>query len=123
MSRNLADVEYYMSLPYKISIVKEESGAYLASVEELPGCMTEGDSREEALAKLQDAMRGWIELALQDGDRVPLPEEGQRYSGRILVRAPKSLHRDLVERARRDGVSLNQYIIYRLSRMPHSDKQ
>ncbi|MGE5573653.1 MAG: toxin-antitoxin system HicB family antitoxin [Bacteroidota bacterium] len=118
MSKAPRTPEYYMSLPYRMSVVKDESGTYLASAEELPGCMTEGDTREEALANLEDAMRGWIELALEDGDSIPEPEEDRRFSGRILLRAPRSLHRELVEGARKEGVSLNQYLIYRLSRKP-----
>lgn len=116
MSETHKTIEYYMSLPYRISIVREESGSYFASADDLPGCITEANTREEALINLEDAMRGWIELALEDGDPIPEPEkEERRYSGRILVRAPKSLHRRLAESARREGVSLNQYILYRLS--------
>lgn len=118
MSTTPKTLDYYMSLPYRVSVVKEESGAYLASVDELPGCMTEGDTREKALANLDDAMRGWIELALEDGDPIPEPKEGRRFSGNILLRAPKSLHRELAESAKKEGVSLNQYLVYRLSSKP-----
>ncbi len=118
MSDNTKDLNYYMSLPYRITVVREPGAGYFAKVEELPGCMTEGDTREEALTNIEDAMRGWIELALEDGNPIPEPATGDEYSGRILLRTPKSLHRELVERARREGVSLNQYIVYRLSRNP-----
>ncbi len=38
------------------------------------------------------------------------------YGGRILLRVPRSLHKRLVEEARIEGVSLNQYALYKLSR-------
>lgn len=57
--------------------------------------------------------------ALNDGTAVTL-EEFQRsvgdYSGRLNIRIPKSLHQRLSQEARRDGVSLNQYILYKLAR-------
>ena len=40
----------------------------------------------------------------------------KEYSGRLLLRIPKELHRDLAESAKRNGVSLNQYVAYKLAR-------
>lgn len=67
---------------------------------------------------IEDAKRGWIEVALEGGVEIPEPgqETDEEYSGRILVRTPKSLHRDLIERAKKEGVSLNQFINYQLSK-------
>jgi len=45
----------------------------------------------------------------------PLPSSDNSYSGKLLVRMPKSLHRRLAETAEREGVSLNQYIVSLLS--------
>jgi antitoxin HicB len=59
---------------------------------------------------IQDAMRGWIEVSLEDGDPIPEPRPLDDYSGKFVVRVPKSLHRELVDAAEREGVSLNQYI-------------
>lgn len=57
--------------------------------------------------------------ALNDGTTVTL-EEFQRsvgdYSGRLNIRIPKSLHQRLSQEAKSDGVSLNQYILYKLAR-------
>ncbi len=44
--------------------------------------------------------------------------EIEGYSGRILVRIPKSLHRQLALDAKHEGISLNQYALYKLSRNP-----
>lgn len=40
----------------------------------------------------------------------------REYSGKLMLRIPKELHRDLVEAARRNGVSLNQYAAYKLAK-------
>lgn len=48
--------------------------AYLAEVPELPGCMAHGASYESALASAQDAIRLWIDTAVEFGDPIPEPK-------------------------------------------------
>ncbi len=106
-------VEEYLELSYTIEVVKDETDEYsgwFARVVELPGCMTQADSFEELSDMINDAMRAWIESALEDGESVPIPRSIEDYSGRFVVRIPKSLHRELVEMAERDGVSLNTFV-------------
>ena len=55
-------------------------------------------------------MRGWIEVALEEGIPIPEPAPNEDYSGKFVVRLPRSLHRQLAETAEREGVSLNQFI-------------
>ena len=60
---------------------------------------------------IEDAKAGWLELALEDGDPIPEPTfPEQEYSGRFTVRLPRSLHRQLAEQAKKNGVSLNQFV-------------
>lgn len=106
-------VEDYLALPYHIEVVYDTSGqepGWFARVVELPGCMTQADTFEALGPMIQDAMRGWIEIGLEDGQPIPepLPEEG--FSGKFVVRVPRSLHRQLAECADRDGVSLNAFV-------------
>jgi len=104
-------VEEYLKKPYKIQIeYSEEDKAFFAEVVELPGCMTYGDSWEEVHEMIQDAMRAWITMALERGKEIPEPMATTRYSGRFVVRVPKSLHKELVEYAKQDGISLNQLV-------------
>jgi hypothetical protein len=79
---------------------------------------TAGETEEEALEMLRDAMAGWFESALAHGDPIPEPEPpgATRYSGYITVRMPPSLHRHLAEQARSEGVSLNQWAVTLLAR-------
>ena len=109
-------VDYYMNLPYTIELQRDLEEGWFVHVKELRGCMSQGDTAEEAVAMIQDAMLAWLEVALEDGLPIPEPRPEEDYSGKFVVRVPRSLHRDLVENARREGVSLNQYINVALAR-------
>ncbi len=115
----------YLYLPYTIEFHREESegedSTWFARVVELPGCMTEGDTLEEAAVMIQDAMSAWIEVALKDGRPIPEPRRAESYSGKFIVRLPPSLHRDVAEAAQREGVSLNQWVNVALSRAVGSE--
>lgn len=104
--------------PYRKVIRGNTEDGFLAEVPELPGLFTAGRTEVEAIALLQDAMAGWFESALAHGDPIPEPDPGPvgGYSGRILLRMPKTLHRRLAERANEEGVSLNQLAVSALSR-------
>ncbi len=102
----------YLRLPYTIRFQVAEEGGFVAQVDELKGCATQGETIEETAKGIRDAMRSWIEVALKRGISVPEPEG---YSGRFVLRLPKSLHRKLAESARGENSSLNQYLLYLLS--------
>ena len=108
----------YMELPYNYIIqpVNDESGFYFhARVLELDGCQSTGETFEEAYENLKEAMEGWIEAKLEGGFEVPLPVGYNDFSGKFIVRIPKSLHYKLSLEAEKEGVSLNQYALYKLS--------
>lgn len=89
----------------------DEGGGWLVEYPDLPGCMSDGETPEEALKHGQEAIAGWIKLAREMGRSIPKPGStvgaDNDYSGKWLQRVPKSLHRKLVEGAKREGVSLN----------------
>jgi predicted RNase H-like HicB family nuclease len=111
MAKERKPLSYYLSLRYPVTLVPEEEGGYTAVVPDLPGCVTVGETPEEAMAMAEDARRLWIEDAYERGEDIPLPATERAYSGRLLLRMPRSLHRRLAEDAAREGVSLNQYIV------------
>lgn len=115
-------LEYYMGLPYTIELHRSPEGGFAAGVLELPGCISQGDTAEEALEMIQDAMKSWIMTALEDGDPVPEPVP-DAFSGRFVLRIPRSLHRSLAHLAAREGVSLNQFILYRLAQATAADRE
>jgi antitoxin HicB len=108
MEKNL---DYFLKLPYTVELTPDpEDGGWVVSVKELPGCLSQGETIEEAMEMIQDAMTGWLELALEDGDPIPEPRTNEQFSGKFQVRVPRSLHRQLVEVSQAEGVSLNQFI-------------
>lgn len=114
----MKSVKEYLKLPYNYIIqpINDESGSYYyAKVLELDGCQSTGETLEEAYSNLKEAMEGWIEAKLEGGFRVPLPVGYEDFSGKFVVRIPKSLHYKLTIEAEQEGVSLNQYALYKLS--------
>lgn len=104
-------VERYVRKPYARAIIPDESGRYAAQVLELPGCFAEGATPEEAYRNLDSAAESWLDSVLSQGMEPPEPFAAQGYSGAISLRLPKSIHRRAAEHARRDGVSLNQFLL------------
>lgn len=51
----------------------EDGGGFVATVPDLPGCMSDGETPEEALAQVQDAITSWIDEARALGRSVPAP--------------------------------------------------
>jgi len=105
-----AHLRAYLERPYRLEIRGTPEEGYLATAPEMPGCMTAGETPEEALRMLRDAMEAWLEAAIVAGDPIPEPDE-DRYSGRMLLRMPKSLHARLAEHAKREHVSINQLAV------------
>jgi antitoxin HicB len=103
-------LEYYLGLSYPIQIYPEMNGGYTVTIKDLPGCISQGETKEEALSMIEDARIGWLEVAYAHNDPIPEPQLEPEYSGKLLLRMPKSLHQRLAERASREGVSLNQYV-------------
>lgn len=64
-------IEYYLSLPYPITLYPEPQGGYVAEIKDLPGCITQAETLEEVMANLQDAKHLWLETAYEFGDKIP----------------------------------------------------
>ena len=107
----------YLALPYRMEIVEDrEEGGYVVSYPDLPGCLTCGETIESAVENARDAKRVWLEAALEEGVSIPMPDSLEDYSGQFKLRLPRSLHRALAEHPQREGISMNQYCVYLLSR-------
>ncbi len=112
------DLKYYMRLPYNITIqeLHDESGDYFyARVLELDGCQSHGKTYGEAYANIREAMEGWLGIKLEYKDAIPEPLIDSSFSGKFNLRIPKTLHKRLVVEADKEGISLNQYALYKLS--------
>ena len=104
------DLEYYLSLRYPVTVHPDPEGGFVGEIEELPGCMTQAETIDETFQAIEDARQLWIKTAYDEGQDIPLPRDMEQYTGKFLVRIPRSLHRDLVRAAKREGVSLNHYV-------------
>ena len=51
-------------MKFKVILTPDEDGGFIAEVPELPGCLSQGDSREAALENIKDAIHGWIKVRL-----------------------------------------------------------
>ena len=114
-----AKVEHYLNQPYTSIIERHEEGGkpyFSIRVVEMEGCMTTGDTIEEAARDFQDAMREWLQLNIRLGRKIPEPLKSRHYSGKAILRMPPALHESLMFKAAQQGVSLNQYLVTSLSR-------
>ena len=69
------NVDYYMSLQYKMVIIQDEEGIYTAYFPDLPGCITCGESPEELFDNAKDARECWFKAAIEDGISISEPSE------------------------------------------------
>jgi len=111
---NEKNFDYYMSLPYTMIMKPSLEGGFVAKINELPGCLTQGETKAETLEMIEDAKAAWIDIALQDGEEIPEPTN-EEFSGKFNIRIPKTLHKELTIKAKEENVSLNQFTTYLLS--------
>ncbi|MBA7578000.1 hypothetical protein ES708_19856 [subsurface metagenome] len=83
----------YLKNPYsRVVIPDEESGTYTAQILEFPGCITQGETPQEAYERLEEVALSWIEAALSMGQDIPLPWSIYEYGGKVALRLPAILH-------------------------------
>jgi antitoxin HicB len=95
------------------ALIADEGGGYLVEFPDLPGCMSDGETVAEAVANAADAQAAWLAAMREAGRPIPAPgaDPAEGYSGKWVLRAPRSLHRSLAERAKREGVSLTMLAV------------
>ncbi len=90
---------------------KEDGGGYLIEFPDLPGCMSDGETMDEAIQHGKAAVADWIESAKSMNRSIPRPGEFECQSGKWVQRVPKSIHLRLVRKAKEEGVSLNTLVV------------
>jgi antitoxin HicB len=88
----------------------DEGGGYLIEFPDVPGCMSDSETPEEAVANGRDALKYCLLTLKEFGETIPAPGTFGAASGQWRQRVPKSLHARVVERARQEGVSLNTLV-------------
>ncbi len=118
---NKKDLNFYKKLDYNIIIeprIEDDEKWYMAYARELGkySCYGLGSTPEEAITQFREEKNNFLEYLLENNMDIPLPEERKNdYSGQLTIRLPKYLHALLAEQAKEEGVSLNTYIISKLS--------
>lgn len=102
---------FFLEQSYPYAVTPDPDGGFFISYPDLPGCVTQVDTLTEIGPAAEEIRALWLETAHDHGVDIPLPREGEGFSGKFLVRLPRSLHRRLARSAEHDGVSLNQYVI------------
>jgi len=99
-----------INYPFEIRpLSKEEGGGYSITFPDLPGCCSDGATPEEAINNGRDALESWSAVAREFGDEPAKPFS--KVSGRFVQRVPRSLHAQLINRAKIEGVSLNTLVV------------
>ena len=107
------NLKYYMKLKYPTQLTEipaEDGGGYLIEIPLLKGCVSDGETITEALKNIEEAKEEWFAYMLEKNLSIPEPADISKYSGKFVVRIPKSLHKTISEQSRMEGLSLNQYV-------------
>ncbi len=107
----LKKIKDILKKPYSRILIPQEEGGYSAEILEFPGCFAEGETPNEAFENLEKASEAWIEASLEQELDIPSPAENYNYSGKIVLRMPKSLHKRVAKFSEKEGTSINQFLV------------
>ena len=86
---------------------KEEGGGYLVEFLDIPGCMSDGETIEAAIASGREALRDCIDVFKESGRKIPKPSiEAAQWRQRL----PRTLYSKLTKQAETEGVSINSLV-------------
>lgn len=98
-------------------IPEQDGGGFMFTMPDIPGVMADGATMDEAIADGRQAFESTVSALIDMGREVPPPTLRSEdfapiaASGRFVSRVPRSIHAQLVARARREGVSLNTLVL------------
>ncbi|MBB6482682.1 type II toxin-antitoxin system HicB family antitoxin [Spirochaeta isovalerica] len=93
----------------------EEDNTHIAKCLEFPSLMAHGDTSSDALKEIEDVVTEAIEWMREDGEEIPEPFGLKKYKGNLTLRVPPELHKNLAIKSAEEGISINKYIISRIS--------
>lgn len=104
-------LEYYLKLPYSYIIEwSDTDNCYLGSIVEIEKHMTCGDTPQEVMANLKDALEAYIKTSLDNDFEIPEPIKASKFKGVITYRTTKNKHYDIAKVSKLLGVSINSFI-------------
>lgn len=111
--------EEYLDLPYHyiLESAEDDQGTtgWFITVAELPGCMSQGETPDEAVTQIRDAMLGWISVMQEDERPIPEPRDIPWDGLHRFVQLPDGLHERIETLARREGVDVETFVLAALS--------
>jgi predicted RNase H-like HicB family nuclease len=108
---NKKNADYYLNLPYTYVIEWSDiDDCFLGSIMELERNMTCGDTREEVLANLKEALASYITTSFENNMEIPEPLNIRDFKGNITYRTSKEKHYLLAKQAKLSGKSINTFI-------------
>lgn len=114
----MKSLDYYMNLPYvtEVAELSEDDGGGIVLCHPELGRLSAnawGETYEEARGMLIEIKRELFERCLAENLPIPEPksEDLQEYSGKMLLRMPRSLHKAIAAAAEEEGQSINAYIV------------
>ncbi|MBU1745541.1 MAG: type II toxin-antitoxin system HicB family antitoxin [Proteobacteria bacterium] len=106
-----SDIEKYT---YRIEW-SEDDHCHVARCLEFPSLAAHSDTIEEALREIGYVVSESVKWMLEEGEAAPKPLGLKKFKGLLTLRIPPEKHRDLAIRCAEEGVSLNRFILSRLS--------
>ena len=105
------NANYYLNLPYTYIIEwSDVDGCFLGSITELERNMTCGQTREEVLSNLKEALASYVTTSLENNIEIPEPLDIKDFKGNITYRTSRERHYLLAKQAKLHGKSINTYI-------------
>jgi len=108
-SKSLPNVDDYQM----VLLWSELDNCYIVTLPAWQNAQTHGNTPAAAITNGREVLKLLIESAAKNGEHIPAPE--RPHSGNLRLRLPVSLHGRLALEAEREGVSLNQWIVSKLS--------
>lgn len=101
---------------YRLTVLFDgEKKKFVARVPELADLQAEGESRSEAVSKIEEALEEVFRKAASEGREMPTPMDQTEFTGEFSVKVTPSLHRELAFLARQENTDLNQLVSELLS--------
>jgi antitoxin HicB len=104
-------LSFYLQQKYPYTVTPDLDGGYFIAFPDLPGSMTQVEDTHEIVETAEEIRSLWLETAYAHEMDIALPRANADYSGKFVLRVPRSLHRRLAESAEQEGVSLNLYVV------------
>jgi predicted HicB family RNase H-like nuclease len=93
----------------------EEDGVHIARCLEFPSLMAHGDTAGKALSEIETVVTESIKWMEEEREPIPEPFGLKKFKGNLTLRVPSEIHKKLVVKSAEEGVSINQYILSKIS--------